>query len=133
MTDSVAEDIASAKAAAPWIERANPSFTVLVDEKHTVSSLYGMVNVPTSAWIDEQGRMVRPNEVAYVDNRFTSMHHVEAKPYLDAVRDWVRNGSKSIYAMKPYELRSRLTPPNSDELMADFNFRLAQYLVTIDI
>jgi hypothetical protein len=60
----VAEDIGGIKDAGPWIEKANPDYTVLVDEKHTVATLYGMVNVPTGVWIDENGKMVRPNEVA---------------------------------------------------------------------
>src|SRR5579871_2280333 len=132
MIVSVAEDIGGAKAAGPWIDKAKPTFTALVDEKHLVSSLYGMVNVPTGVWIDEQGRIVRPNEVAYVDNRYTSMHHIEAKPYLEAIRDWVKNGSKSAYAMKPEEVRKKLTPPNPELLQADAYFHLAQYMVTID-
>ena len=130
MIVSVAEDIGGIKAAGPWIEKANPSYTVLVDEKHIVSSLYGMVNVPTAVWIDEQGHIVRPNEVAYVDNRFTSMHKVEAKPYLEAIRDWTKNGAQSIYAMKTEEVRRKLTPPNPDFLLADANFHLAQYMIS---
>ena len=44
---------------------------MLVDEKHTVATLYGMVNVPTGVWIDERGKIVRPNEVAFIDNRYS--------------------------------------------------------------
>src|SRR5258708_23785815 len=130
MIVSVAEDIGGIKAAGPWIEKANPSYTVLVDEKHIVSSLYGMVNVPTAVWIDEQGHIVRPNEVAYVDNRFTSMHKVEAKPYLEAIRDWTKKGAQSIYAMKTEEVRRKLTPPNPDFRLDDANFHLAQYWIS---
>jgi hypothetical protein len=125
----VAEDIGGIKAAGPWIEKANPTFTVLVDEQHTVSTLYGMVNVPTAVWIDERGRIVRPNEAAYVDNRFTGMHGLEAKPYLDALRDWLEKGEKSTYALSAEKIRQKMTPANPEHLLADANFKLAQYLV----
>ena len=131
MIVSVAQDIGGIKAAGPWIEKANPTYTALVDEQHIVSSLYGMVNVPTAVWINEQGRIVRPNEVAFVDNRYTALHKMDAKPYLDAIRDWVKNGDKSTYAMSPEEVRRKLTPPDPALLQADANFHLAQYMVSV--
>jgi hypothetical protein len=128
---SVAEDIGGIKDAGPWIEKAGPSFTVLIDEKHTVASLYGMVNVPTAVWIDESGKLVRPNETAFIDNRFKSMHGIDAAPYLDGLRDWIARGEKSIYALSGDQMRERLSQPNADHLLADANFKLAQYLVSI--
>ncbi len=127
---SVAEDIGGVKAAGPWIEKANPTFTVLVDEQHTVASLYGMVNVPTAVWIDETGKIVRPNETAFIDNRFKNFHGLDAAPYLDGIRDWLRNGEKSLYLMSTRQLRQLLSQPNADHLLADSHFKLAQYLVT---
>jgi hypothetical protein len=55
---SVAEDTGGLKDAGPWIEAAKPAYTVLVDETHLVTRLYGMVNVPTAVWINEQGHIV---------------------------------------------------------------------------
>ncbi len=127
---SVAEDIGGVKAAGPWIEKANPTFTVLVDEQHTVASLYGMVNVPTAVWIDETGKLVRPNETAFIDNRFKNFHGLDAAAYLDGIRDWLRNGAKSPYLMSAAQLRQLLSQPNADHLLADAHFKLAQYLVT---
>lgn len=124
----MAQDIGGIKDAGPWIEKANPTYTVLIDEKHTVASLYGMVNVPTAVWIDERGRIVRPNETAFIDNRYKSMHGIEAKLYLDGLRDWLANGDKSAYAMSAEQLRQKLTPPSSERLLGDAYFRLAQYL-----
>lgn len=103
---------------------------MLVDQKHTVASLYGMVNVPTAVWINEQGRIVRPNETAFIDNRFKSMHGIDAAPYLEGLRDWVAQGPKSAYVMSPEQLRQRLEQPASDHLLADAYFKLAQYLVS---
>ncbi len=127
----MAEDIGGLRHAGPWIEKAKPAFTVLIDEKHIVASRYGMVNVPTAVWIDEKGRIVRPNETAFIDNRFTFMHGIDAAPYLNGLRDWLEQGEKSIYALTGEQLRRRMEPPNADHLLADANFKLAQYLVKI--
>jgi hypothetical protein len=127
---SVAEDISGMKAAGPWIEKAAPEFTVLIDERHTVSSLYGMVNVPTAVWIDERGKIVRPNEVAFIDNRFKSMHGIDSAPYLDGLRDWLDKGEKSSYVMSPVKLREHLSQFTPEVLLADANFKMGQYLVT---
>ena len=67
---SVAQDTGGVKDAGKWITDAHPTYTALIDEKHLVSKLYNMVNVPTGVWIDEKGRIVRPNEVAFADDRF---------------------------------------------------------------
>jgi hypothetical protein len=125
---SVAQDTGGAKDAGPWITAAKPEYTALVDDKHLVTHLYNMVNVPTAVWINEQGRIVRPNEVAYVDNRFKGMHGIDAAPYLDAIRDWVANGERSAFVLSEKELRDRLTPPSADRAMADTEFALAEYL-----
>ena len=84
---SIAQDTGGAKDAAPWITAAKPEYTALIDDKHLVTQLYNMVNVPTAVWINEKGMIVRPNEVAYVDNRYKAMHQIDAGPYLDAIRD----------------------------------------------
>ena len=49
---SVAQDTGGVKDASPWIEKANPEYTVLIDEQHLVTKLYSMVNVPTAVWIN---------------------------------------------------------------------------------
>src|SRR5262245_18315200 len=87
-----------------------------------------MVNVPTAVWINEQGRIVRPNEVAYVDNRYKGMHGIEASEYLDALRDWAANGERSVFALSEKELKERLTPQNPDWALAAAEFALAEYL-----
>ncbi len=51
---------------------------MLIDVQHTVATLHNMVNVPTGVWFDETGRIVRPNETAYIDNRFTDFHGIDA-------------------------------------------------------
>jgi tetratricopeptide (TPR) repeat protein len=107
---------------------AKPEFTALVDDKQIVTQKYNMVNVPTAVWIDERGRIVRPNEVAFVDDRYKGLTGLDAAPYLDAIRDWAANGAKSVYALDEVELRARLKPHNDDRARADAEFALAEYL-----
>jgi len=128
MIVSIAEDTGGVKDAGPWIAAAKPEYTALIDDKHLVTHLYNMVNVPTAVWINEQGRIVRPNEVAYVDNRYKAMHGIDAAPYLDAIRDWVANGDRSEYVMTEAQLQDRLKPQSPDRAMADAEFALGEYL-----
>lgn len=125
---SIAQDTGGAKDAAPWITAAQPEYTALIDDKHLVTQLYNMVNVPTAVWINEKGMIVRPNEVAYVDNRYKAMHGVDAGPYLDAIRDWVANGDRSPFVMNEQEVKERLKPPSPERALADTEFALAEYL-----
>lgn len=125
---SIAQDTGGARDAAEWINAAKPEYTALVDDKHLVTQLYNMVNVPTAVWINEKGEIVRPNEVAYVDNRYKAMHGIDAGPYLEAIRDWVTNGERSQFVMTEQERKERLKPPSSDRAMADSEFALAEYL-----
>jgi hypothetical protein len=125
---SIAQDTGGVKDAGQWITAAKPEYTALIDDKHLVTQLYNMVNVPTAVWINEKGMIVRPNEVAYVDNRYKAMHGIDAGPYLEAIRDWIANGDRSIFVMNEKEVKERLSPPSSDRTMADAEFALAEYL-----
>ena len=62
---SVAEDTGGEAVAGPIFDAANPSYIQIVDEDHLVSSAFHFVNVPSAAWIDETGRIVRIDEGAY--------------------------------------------------------------------
>lgn len=119
---SVAQDTNGVKDAGPWITKAPLSYTVLIDDEHLVSKLYNMVNVPTGVWIDEQGRIVRPNEVAFVDDRYRNLTGLDSGPYLNALRDWAEKGSKSQYVMSEDKLEARLAPsdPNINQAAAEF-------------
>src|SRR5678815_504601 len=128
MIVSVAQDTGGVRDAGKWITAATPEYTVLIDDQHIVTRLYNMVNVPTGVWINEKGRIVRPNEVAYVDNRYKGMHGVDAVEYLDAVRDWVAKGDNSTYILSESEMRQRLAPQNPDWSLAAAEFGLAEYL-----
>src|SRR5499427_2735819 len=125
---SVAQDTNGVKDAGKWITDAKPTFTALIDEKHEVSKLYNMVNVPTGVWIDQRGKLVRRNEVAFADDRFKTCTGLDAKPYLTALQDWVAKGSKSEYAMSEERLREKVAAGNPDFGMAAAEFGLGEHL-----
>lgn len=124
----MAQDTRGLKDAGQWITAAKPEFTVLIDEKQIVTQKYNMVNVPTGVWIDEQGRIVRPNEVAFIDDRFKAFTKMDSAPYIDAIRDWVSNGAKSVYALSESELKERLKSHTEERALADAEFSLGEYL-----
>ena len=109
---AVAEDTAGEAAAGEWYDRAKATYTTLIDRDHVVSSLFHMVNVPTGVWIDEQGHIVRPSEVAYSRDVALMSIKVNGSDYVAGLRDWVEKGPKSKYALAPEQMRDDLgTPP----------------------
>ncbi len=116
------------KDAGKWITDAHPTYTALIDEKHLVSKLYNMVNVPTGVWIDEKGNIVRPNEVAFADDRFKNFTGMDSAPYLNALKDWAKKGKKSAYVMSEEKLRDKLTVNDPNILLASAEFGLGEHL-----
>src|SRR5437763_12368017 len=102
----------------PPPERIPLTHTALIDQEHLVSKLYNMINVPTGVWINEQGRIVRPNEVAFVDDRFKTFTGLDSEPYLNALKDWVEKGDKSVYTMSEEKLRERLNQNDPNFVLA---------------
>jgi tetratricopeptide (TPR) repeat protein len=90
--------------------------------------LYDLVNVPTAVWIDERGRLVRPPEVAFVDNRWIEYTRSDMTRYLAGLRDWVARGPASPFALDEREIRRRLTLPTPAHALAAAHFRLAVLL-----
>ncbi|MGH7788051.1 MAG: redoxin domain-containing protein [Candidatus Binatia bacterium] len=115
----------SADDARPFIEAAQPTHPSLVDSDHRLADLYGMINVPTAVWIDEEGRIARPNEVAFGNDMFKELTNFESAAYLDAVRAWVREGRL------PFDrsaARQHQMLPNADEQLARTEFAVAWHL-----
>lgn len=86
-----------------------------------------MVNVPTSVLIDEEGRVVRHDEDAYSQEYRAGTMVFGNDRYVEVVRDWVKNGSASIYAQAGSEATAPLRDVTDDEELADANFRMAVY------
>ena len=86
----------SADDARPWIEAARPAHPSLIDTTHTLADRYNIVNVPTILWIDERGRIVRPNDVAFGTDTFKSITGIAAAGHLAALRAWVRGEAGAV-------------------------------------
>ncbi len=87
--------------------------------------LYGMINVPTILWIDEEGRIARPNDVAFGSNDFKEMTGIDSEQHLQRLRAWVRGESP---AMTPEEARAAQTLPTEAEQEARAEFTLGWWL-----
>lgn len=111
--------------ARPWIEAAKPAHPSLIDTKHIVADLYNMVNVPTVLWIDEQGRIARPNDVAFGTDTFKHITGLESAKPLAAVRAWVRGEVPALPEARARELQPL---PTAAHQQARAEFSLGQWL-----
>ena len=150
---TVALDTAGADAAGQFIDAANATHPSLIDQGHVLDEMFGVVNVPTGIWIDENGRIVRPPEPAFPGkSMFAEMtknltlppeadpyivrslaqsrkiRRPDARAYLDALRDWAENGSDSRFALAPDEVIARSHPRTEESARAAAHFELAQHL-----
>lgn len=133
----------------PFIEAANPQHPSLIDQHHVLAEKFGVINIPSSIWIDEQGLIVRPAETspapprpetglpempAGTPSRFVDIMAEAAKiqsnpeAYHDALRDWVALGSESEFALSPDEVVARSRPRDADTARGHAHFELASHL-----
>lgn len=82
-------------------------------------------------WIDEKGLVVRPAETAYTANQTLKIGAksivTEGVAYVNALRDWVQKGEKSVYALSDEEYERRVKPRSTNEMEAEASFKLAVY------
>jgi hypothetical protein len=143
---TVALDTGGAKDAGPWIDAAKPQHPSLIDEAHRLDELLGIVNVPTGVWIDEDGMLVRPPEVAHPGTsvlRDMLREHgvpkdappilletlgeagkirVDPERYAEMLRDWDAHALASDEVVE----RSRPRPPEVSQAAA--HFELGQHM-----
>lgn len=122
MADRNAED------ARPWIEGAQASYPIVVDTHHRVPELYNMFNVPTLVWIDEQGRIARPNDVAVMNENGAKLVRVEPAAYLDRVRAWARGEVPALASEERARELAAERVPTAAEQQARAEFALGQWL-----
>jgi thiol-disulfide isomerase/thioredoxin len=79
----------------PWVQT---DLTTAVDPEHRLSDVFGIVNVPSTVWLDEQGRVVKPPTIAPGDNQFVEFSEVDADRHHDALRAWARGGAVPVVA-----------------------------------
>ena len=132
--------------ARPFIEAAAPEHPSLIDRSHLVDELFGIVNVPNSVWIDEQGVIVRPVEVSHVQESPVTSGKLDPKSYppamwelvrgikrdheayVAALRDWAAKGAESSWALDAHEVIARSTPRSADSARAAAHFELGEHL-----
>jgi hypothetical protein len=124
----------------PFIEDAHPEHPSLIDEAHVMDARFGVTNIPSGIWIDEDGVIVRPHETAVPPPVMRPDENGEIAPYglggkfgFDAnayaamVRDWAKKGADSEYAMSPEQVIARSHPQTRDVSEAAAHFELAQH------
>ncbi len=134
----------------PFIEAANPSHPSLIDQHHVMADRFGVINIPSALWIDEQGMIVRPAEAAPSPPKaeepappelpdelpermmemmsYASRIKSEGEVYHDALADWIKNGSDSRFAMSPEKVIERSRPRDMDRSLGHAHFELASHL-----
>jgi len=112
-------------AARPFIERAAPTHPSLIDPEHQVADLFNMINVPTMVWIDEEGRIVRPNDQQFGTDMFVQLTGRPSAPFLAALRAWVHEGRG---ALAPDDVRAQQLLPSREQQLARAEFRLGWHL-----
>ena len=97
------------------------SIPVLLDRQHVVSEVFAVSNVPTAVWIDEEGRIARPNGLVFGTDTFAEFTGVDSAPTLAAIRRWVRDGEVPI---DPAEAAGAVADLTDDEVDARLHFRV---------
>lgn len=81
-----------ADAVRKWSSRVE-GLPVAIDPDHRVSDVFGVVNVPATVWLDEDGRVVKPPTIAPGDDQFAEYTDVASGTHHDALRQWVQGGA----------------------------------------
>jgi len=97
-------------------------FPVVIDRDRTITEQFDIRNVPTVVWIDEDDRIVRPNDVAFGSDEFKEFHGVDSDPHHDALRRWVNDGELDL---APDEVRDNLFETTEDSQLARVHWRVA--------
>ena len=114
-----------AENARPWIERASPTHPSLIDDGHLLGELYNMVNVPTVVWIDEEGRIARPNDVAFTTEKGGRYARVSTEEQMAVLRSWVL-GERSAPTRE--HLRGQVRSVSTEAQQARAHFGLGWWL-----
>lgn len=147
---TVGMDTLGEKGCRSFMEAAKPTHPALIDQHHVLASAFGVVNIPSSIWIDEDGMIVRPAEAApapptgasapglnaptQLPPRFIAMFTEASKipsdptGYHDALKDWVAKGAGSRFALSPEEVIARSRPRDTDVALGHAHFELATTL-----
>ncbi len=123
-----------------YIDDAKAEHPSLVDSTHQMDVLFGVTNIPSVVWIDENGMIVRPPQIGMPppvprpgpEGTLAPYGGAAASPdpewYARRLRDWAHNGSRSRYALAADEVIALSKPRSLDTSRAAAHFELAQHL-----
>src|SRR4051794_26408977 len=108
-----------------WLDAADPrpTFPMLLDREHLLGELYGIFNVPTVVWIDEDDRIARAPVIAPGDDQFKDFTNIDSSVHHDQLRTWVRTG-----VLPPASGHEVVMLPTDDEQRARLERRVGAYL-----
>ncbi len=124
---SAAQDTGGEQAAGKVFDDAKVTYKAIIDQQHTISSLFNLVNVPSGVWIDEQGKIVRIDEGTYTQKHKLGTFEFGSNDYVPAVRDWIAKGAQSAFVWSPQEVAQRIIPRTADGERAEPAFKLGIY------
>ena len=70
----------------PWAEAVD--LPVVVDREGKLAEAYGIINVPTSVWIDAADEVVLPPVIAPGDDQFKDFTQIDSTKHHEALRRW---------------------------------------------
>ena len=120
------EDIDAARFCAREETTVPLTYPVLIDRDHAWAEAYGVINVPTTIWVDENDRVVRPPSIAPADDKFIDFTKIQSALHHDALRQWVID---DVVPMSDAELDARRRPPSAALQLARAERRLAMHLL----
>lgn len=120
----------SVDAIRPWAEVDGiTDLTILLDADHRLAEAYGITNVPSTVWIDDDDRVVKPPTITPGDNQFKDFTNIDAEGHHQALRRWVHEGVVPVLpAGDDGRDPSTPRPPTPDEQQARAERRLAAWL-----
>ena len=133
-----------------FIDAAKAEHPSLIDQHHVLADRFGVINIPSSIWINEHGVIVRPAEAAPAppsDRRLPNVDMPAQMPqrmqdmlaevvkmpndsqaYHDGLRDWVSKGADSRYALSEEEVIARSQPRSAATSEGHAHFEIAAAL-----
>jgi tetratricopeptide (TPR) repeat protein len=120
---SAAQDTGGEAVVGPIFDAANTTYIQIVDVDHTVSTVFNFLNVPSAAWVDESGKIVRIDEGTYAKIHPFGGNDV----YAPALIDWVKNGENSQYVQSAATVTKNIRVQSAEEQKAEAAFRLGNF------
>jgi peroxiredoxin len=81
------------EAAREFADTAAPDLPVLIDANHAVAEQYGLYNVPSVVWIDEDGKVARAPVIAPGDDQWREFTSIDSAVHHDQLRRWAATGA----------------------------------------